>query len=73
MLQSLNASINAMWIGHFLGEFALTAASNANILLFFLLGVVFGISMANTLASPSARKTTNSLSGSSARAPYASC
>ncbi|WP_281719129.1 MATE family efflux transporter [Pandoraea apista] len=49
VLQSLNASINAMWIGHYLGESALTAASNANILLFFLLGVVFGISMANTI------------------------
>lgn len=42
-------SLNAMWIGHFLGESALTAASNANILLFFLLGVVFGISMANAI------------------------
>src|SRR5437868_1846659 len=49
ILQSLNASINAIWVGHYLGEAALTAASNANIVLFFLLGVVFGISMANTI------------------------
>lgn len=48
-LQSLNASVNAAWIGHFLGEAALTATSNANLILFFLLGVVFGMSMANTV------------------------
>lgn len=49
ILQSLNASINAVWVGRYLGEAALTATSNANIILFFLLGVVFGISMANTI------------------------
>jgi putative MATE family efflux protein len=49
VLQSLNASINAAWIGHYLGENALTASSNANLLLFFLLGVVFGISVANSV------------------------
>lgn len=49
VLQSLNASVNAIWIGHFLGEAALTAVTNANLVLFFLLGVVFGISMANTI------------------------
>ncbi|MFJ4291368.1 MATE family efflux transporter [Cupriavidus sp. NPDC089707] len=49
ILQSLNASINSVWVGHYLGEAALTATSNANIILFFLLGVVFGISMANTI------------------------
>ncbi|MEO9077968.1 MAG: MATE family efflux transporter, partial [Rhodanobacter sp.] len=36
VLQSLNASINAIWIGHYLGEAALTAVSNANLVLFFL-------------------------------------
>lgn len=49
VLQSLNASVNAAWIGHNLGENALTASSNANLLLFFLLGVVFGISVANSV------------------------
>jgi putative MATE family efflux protein len=49
VLQSLNASINMIWIGHYLGEAALTASSNATLILFFLLGLVFGISMANTL------------------------
>ena len=49
ILQSLNASINSIWVGHYLGEAALTATSNANIVLFFLLGIVFGLSMANTI------------------------
>lgn len=49
MLQSLNASVNAVWIGHFLGEAAFAATSNANLILFFLLGVVFGVGMATTI------------------------
>lgn len=49
ILQSLNASINSIWVGHYLGEAALTATSNANNVLFFLLGIVFGLSMANTI------------------------
>ena len=42
VLQTLNASVNAFWVGRFLGEAALTATSNANTLLFLLLGGVFG-------------------------------
>ncbi|MCQ4187938.1 MATE family efflux transporter, partial [Klebsiella pneumoniae] len=34
VLQSLNGSINMVWIGHFLGESALTASANANLMLF---------------------------------------
>lgn len=49
VLQSLNASVNAIWIGHFLGEAALTAISNANQILFLLLSAVFGVSMACTI------------------------
>jgi putative MATE family efflux protein len=49
VLQSLNASINAAWIGHLLGTRALTAAANANSLLFFLLSISFGLSMAATI------------------------
>lgn len=49
VLQSLNASVNAMWIGHYLGEAALTATSNASLVMFFLLGLVFGVAMANTI------------------------
>ncbi|WP_266157527.1 MATE family efflux transporter [Dyella silvatica] len=49
VLQSMNASVNAMWIGHYLGESALSAISNANLILFLLLSAVFGISMACTI------------------------
>lgn len=49
ILQSLNASVNVMWIGRFLGEAAFAATANANLILFFLLGVVFGIGMATTI------------------------
>jgi putative MATE family efflux protein len=49
ILQSLNGSVNAVWIGHFLGPAALSAAANVNLILFFLLGTVFGIGMAATI------------------------
>lgn len=49
VLQSMNASVNAFWVGHFLGEAALTATSNANSVLFLVLGGVFGLSMASTI------------------------
>jgi putative MATE family efflux protein len=49
VLQSLNASVNAIWVGHYLGESAFAATSNANLILFFLLGVVFGVGMATTI------------------------
>lgn len=47
--QSLNGSINAVWVGKFLGEAALTATANANNIMFFLIGSVFGIGMAATI------------------------
>jgi putative MATE family efflux protein len=46
VLQTLNGSINAIWIGNYLGEQALAATSNANILMFLLVSAVFGIAMA---------------------------
>ncbi len=49
ILQSLNASINAAWIGHLLGTRALTASANANTLLFFLLSLSLGLSLAATI------------------------
>jgi putative MATE family efflux protein len=49
VLQSLNASINAAWIGRLLGEHALTAGANANSLIFLLLGAVFGLGLAATV------------------------
>src|SRR5579864_3985425 len=49
ILQSLNASVNSIWVGRYLGEAALTATSNANTVLFLLIGASFGIAMAATI------------------------
>ncbi len=49
VLQSINGSINAVWVGKFLGTAALTATNNANIVMFLLLGAVFGITMSSTI------------------------
>lgn len=46
VLQSLNGSINAIWVGHFLGEAALAATANANIIMFLLFSTIFGFGMA---------------------------
>jgi len=45
-LQSLNGTVNAFWVSHSLGVSAVTAISNANIIMMLLLGSVFGVSMA---------------------------
>ncbi|MDF4004764.1 MATE family efflux transporter [Luteibacter sp. PPL552] len=49
VLQSLNASINVMWVGRYLGEAAFAATANATLVLFFLLGLVLGIGIATTI------------------------
>ncbi|WP_085811074.1 MATE family efflux transporter [Sphingomonas sp. TZW2008] len=49
VLQSANGSINAIWVGRFLGEGALAATSNANIIMFLMFGAVFGFGMAATI------------------------
>lgn len=49
VLQSLNGSVNAIWVGSFLGEAALTATSNSNTVMFLLIGSIFGVSMAATI------------------------
>src|ERR1700759_4605529 len=49
ILQSLNGSINAIWVGRFLGENALAATSNANIVMFLMMAFVFGFGMASTI------------------------
>lgn len=48
-LQSLNGSINAVWVGRSLGEEALAATANGNILMFILISFVFGFGMASTI------------------------
>ena len=49
ILQSLNGTINAIWVGRFLGEGALAATSNANMVMFLLTSFVFGFGMASTI------------------------
>lgn len=49
VLQSLNGSINTIWVGRFLGENALAATANANIIMFLLFSLVFGFGMAATV------------------------
>src|ERR1700752_1192671 len=49
VLQSINASVNAAWIGNLLSASALTASANANTLLFFLLSACFGVGMAASI------------------------
>ncbi|MGE7204177.1 MATE family efflux transporter [Sphingomonas sp. NPDC019816] len=49
VLQSLNGSINAIWIGQFLGARALAATTNANIIMFLLVAATFGFGMAATI------------------------
>ncbi len=46
VLQSLNASINTIWIGRFLGEGALAATANATNILFLIFSALFGFAMA---------------------------
>ncbi|MEC0230670.1 MATE family efflux transporter [Paenibacillus alba] len=46
VLQTLNGSINAIWIGKYLGERGLAATSNANLIMFFLISAIFGFAMA---------------------------
>ena len=49
ILQSLNGSINTIWIGRLLGENALAATSNATTIMFLMLAFVFGFGMASTI------------------------
>ena len=49
VLQSINGSINAIWIGQLLGERALAATTNAGLVMFLLVSAVFGFGMAATI------------------------
>lgn len=49
ILQSINGSINAVWVGQFLGERGLAATANANLVMFMMLALVFGFGMASTI------------------------
>lgn len=49
LLQSLNGSVNSVWVGRLLGEAALAATANANIVMFLTFAAVFGFGMAATV------------------------
>lgn len=49
ILQSLNNSVNSIWIGQFLGEEALAASANAGLVIFMMFSALFGFSMATTI------------------------
>jgi putative MATE family efflux protein len=49
VLQSLNGSINSVWVGRFLGESALAATTNANLVMFLMFSLGFGFGMAATI------------------------
>ena len=49
ILQSLNGSINTIWVGRFLGESAVSATANANTIMFLMFAAVFGFGMAATI------------------------
>jgi len=49
VLQSLNGTLNAVWVGHLIGENALAAATNVNNVMFLTLAALFGFGMATTI------------------------
>jgi putative MATE family efflux protein len=49
ILQSINHSVNSVWIGQFLGETALAASANAGMIIFLMFSALFGFSMATTI------------------------
>ena len=49
VLQTLNGSVNAIWVGRLIGESALAATANANVIMFLLYAAVFGFGMATTV------------------------
>lgn len=49
ILQSMNGSVNAVFVGQFLGAGALAATANANMTLFLMYATMFGFAMATTI------------------------
>ncbi|MEO6041096.1 MAG: MATE family efflux transporter [Croceibacterium sp.] len=49
ILQSLSGTVNAIWVGRLIGEDALAATANANIIMFLVAGAAFGFGMAGTI------------------------
>lgn len=49
VLQTLNGSINAIWVGRLLGESALAATAGANVIMFMVMALAIGFGMATTV------------------------
>jgi putative MATE family efflux protein len=49
ILQSLSGTINSIWVGRLIGEAALAATANANIVMFLVSSAAFGFGMAGTV------------------------
>ncbi|MGF1454932.1 MAG: MATE family efflux transporter [Alphaproteobacteria bacterium] len=49
LLHSVSGTVGAIWVSHVLGADALTAVVNGNVILFMLLGMIFGIGMASNI------------------------
>src|ERR1700741_520068 len=49
VIQTLNGSINAIWVGRLIGESALAATANANMVMFMVVAAVFGLGNATTV------------------------
>lgn len=49
VLQSLNGTVNSIWVGRLIGEEALAATANANIVMFLVASAAFGFGMAGTV------------------------
>lgn len=49
VLQSLNGTINTIWVGRLIGEGAIAATANANIVMFLVSSAAFGFGMAGTV------------------------
>ncbi|WP_119084159.1 MATE family efflux transporter [Altererythrobacter sp. B11] len=48
-LQSLSGTVNSIWVGRLIGEEALAATANANIIMFLVSAAAFGFGMAGTV------------------------
>jgi len=49
VLQTVNGSVNSIWVGKYLGEAAFAAVGNSNLVMFLLFVVMFGFTMASTI------------------------
>ena len=49
LVQTINGTINAIWVGRLIGENALAATTNANVVMFLFFALVMGFGMASTV------------------------